>query len=103
MAPLSADLDRLVPPAFKIPVLILVTSCFVESVPIKDTEEQVTVEFTGCHTWNTAPFLFVTLKLDGHFKLALVDGIPTSACPCTAAKLKPGAKGHPEVPTNAVG
>ena len=61
MAPVSANVDGLVPPAFeipaKIPDLIQVTcSCTVESVPSKDFEEQVTVEFTACHAWITASF-----------------------------------------------
>ena len=41
MAPFSANVDELVPPAFEIPVLIFVANCLVESVPIKYFEEQV--------------------------------------------------------------
>ena len=62
MAPLSANLDGLVPPAFEIPSLILV-SRIVESVPIKDIEEHVIVELVGSHTWCTSSFFFGYLSV----------------------------------------
>ena len=46
MAPLSAHMDGLIPPAFEIPALFL-ASGIVESVPIKDIEEHFIVEFAG--------------------------------------------------------
>ena len=58
MTPLSANLDGLVPPAFEIPSPILV-SRMIRSVPIKDIEEHVIVEFAGSRAWRVASFFLL--------------------------------------------
>ena len=66
MAPLSANLDGLVPPAFEIPSLVL-ASHIVESVLIKDIEGHVIGEFAGSRAYRTASFVVtLSLRLNGH-------------------------------------
>ena len=58
MTPLSTNMDELVPPVFGNPIATLVGR-IAESVPIKDIEEHVIVEFAGSHAWDTASFFLL--------------------------------------------
>lgn len=76
MAPLVANVDGLVPPAFDIPTEIRLIGGSVESIPIKDIEEYVIVECTDGRAWREA------LLLSSQVDIGIGDGMLTSAFQC---------------------
>ncbi len=69
MAPRSANVDGLVPPAFDTPTQIRLISRIVESIPIKDIEEHVIVECAESRAWPrmASIFCYSTVRLGGHW------------------------------------
>ena len=68
MTPFLANVDGLVPPAFDTPTKIRLISRVVESIPIKDIEEHVIVEFADSRAWRTASF-FCHSKVSWRFAI----------------------------------
>jgi hypothetical protein len=84
-------MDGLVPPALRNPIETL-DSRIAESVPIKDMEEHVIVEFAGGHAWGITAsfFFFVALQLSERWQWKWTADLHFSVSFCVSCGEKCG-------------